>query len=127
MVFQFDIPENNIQLAVGQVDAVETAIEPKDLHEGQLRLEAGGLELHSHAGAGIQWLTANIITSYVDAAGKWPDQPFDGAEGAGLTGAVRPQQSEDLTGLYLQGDITNGMETAVVNIQAFYPKDGRVM
>ncbi len=125
-VLQFDIAEDAVQPVCAEVDPVDARIEPNDLRYGQFRLEAGGLELYTQAGPGIEWLEPVVIAGDVDCAGRWLQQSFGGAERAGLAGPVGPQETEDLSGLDFEGNITDGLEAAVVYIQAFYAENGLV-
>src|SRR5579863_191384 len=109
-----------------EVDAIEPGVKHNDLADGQLGLEAGGLKLNAHGGAGVQGLAANVVAGDPDGAGGWPEQAFGGAQCAGLAGSVGAEQAEDLTGPDFKGDVPDGLKVAVENIQVFDLEDGLV-
>jgi len=125
-VLQFDIVEDAVDAVFTEGDAVDGGVEPDDLGDGELGLEAGRLQLYAHGSAGVKGLSLAVVAGDGDGAGRWGQQTFDGAEGAGLTCAIRAEQAEDLTGLYLEGDLFDGLEVAVANVQAIYLEDGFV-
>jgi hypothetical protein len=89
-------------------------------------LEAGGLQLDAHAGAGIQGLASDVVAGYADGPRRCLDQAFGRAQRAGLTGAVGAEQAEDLAWQDFERDIPDGLEIAVVDVQVFNLEDGMV-
>ena len=126
MVEQHDFGKERSELIVVEFNAVETGVERDDLADGQFGLEAGGLQLYSHAGAGVDGLTADVVAGDADGAGRRFDQSFGGAEGAGLAGSIWAEETKDLTGADLERDFSNGLEGSVEDVQVFDLENGLV-
>ena len=123
-IAESDVVEDAGEMFLGEVHAVDAGVEPDNLGDGQLGLEAGGLELNAHAGPGVEGLTAVVVAGYADRATSGYQQAFYGAEGAGLSGAVGTEEAEDLAGLDLERDLFYGLEVAVANVQVVHLEDG---
>ena len=52
-----------------------------------------------------------------DGAGAGLQQTADGVQGGGFAGAVRADQGDDLTLVYLKGNAFDGVDAAIVNLQ----------
>ena len=66
----------------------------------------------------MQGLLFVVVTSDTDGAGARFYQTFHCTEGRGLAGAIGTEQAEDLAGLDFEGDLADGLEAAIFDIQA---------
>src|ERR1700730_14519240 len=80
-------------------------------------MEAGRLQLNPHHGLRPQWVGTGIDVTDGDVTSIGPQQAFDGAESAGLAGAVRTQQPEDLTLVNVESNAIDGQRWAVAHAQ----------
>ena len=74
----------------------------------------------------MEGLLAVIEACHADGAAGWLEEAFDGAEGACLPGAVWPEEAKDLAGLHGEGDLLDGLEAAVADVQVLHLQDGLV-
>ena len=51
-----------------------------------------------------------------DGAGAGLQQTADGVQGGGFAGAVRADQGDDLTLVYIKGDAFDGVDAAIVDV-----------
>ena len=103
-----DVGQGPVQFLVAHGHAVEAGVETGHLAHGQLGLEAGGLQLHSHLGLGQGGLADDVDPVEKDGARARPAQPLDGTERGGLAGPVRAEQTEDLASADLEAHPVNG-------------------
>ena len=62
----------------------------------------------------------DILAVEGDGAGLGTKQAGDGLEGGGLTGAVGTDEGDDLALVDLKGDILDGMDGAVIDVDILY-------
>ena len=91
-------------LLVGEPHPVEPGVQPHDLRDLQLGLEAGRLKLNSHSCLGLRGVAPAVDAVEQDRPRLGLDQSFDRAQRARLAGSVWPQQSEDLSPADLEAD-----------------------
>jgi hypothetical protein len=125
-VVEFNGVQDTIDMVFAKGDAIDAGVESDDLGDGQLGLEARGLQLYAHRSAGVKGLSLAVIAGYCNGACGWGQQPFHCAEGAGFAGAVWAEESEDLAWFHLEGDLFDGLEAAVADVQAVHLEDGLV-
>ena len=102
---------------------VEPGVQPHDLPDLQLGLEAGRLKLHAHPCPGLSGMAPAVDAVEQDRPGLGLDQPFDRAQRARLAGSVRPQQTEDLSPADLEADRVDCRLGAVSDCQVAHLED----
>ena len=91
-----DVGEEVLDFGAGERNTVEARVEPDDLADGEIGLEARRLKLDAHPcfrGGGI---CGSVDIADSDRAGVGPQQTLNRAECAGLPCSVWAQQSKDL-------------------------------
>jgi hypothetical protein len=76
-------------------------------------VEAGGLELHTHACRGSSSVVLHVDAVDYHGAAAWFEQSLDGAQSAGLSCPVGTQQTEDLTLVDVQTHAVDGRKGPV--------------
>src|SRR5205823_11452978 len=85
-----------------------------------LVVERGRLELHADAGANRRSVLAPVEAADLDLAGVGLGQPFDHLERRGLAGAVRAEETEDLTRRDAEIDAGDGEDLRELLAQIAY-------
>src|SRR5207245_343131 len=94
-LFKVDAGEEVVDLGSGQRHSVEARVEPDDLADREIRLEARRLKLDAHPCFRRGGIFSGVDLADSDRARVGPDQTLNSAERARFPGSVRPQQPKD--------------------------------
>jgi len=105
---------------------IQARVEAHQLPNRQFLLKNGRLELHPYMCARVTRPSACIDASHLDGARCRLDQAFDRAERAGLPGAVRTEEAEDLSLVdgernALDGDLWTISDRQIGNLECELP------
>jgi hypothetical protein len=97
-------------------------IQPDDLADGEIGLEACRLKLDAHPGFRCGGICSSVDIADSDRPGVGPQQTLDGAEGAGLSGSVRAKEAKDLPRSNVEGHAVNGPLRTIADVEVFDSK-----
>src|SRR5579859_6795298 len=119
-----DRPQALGDLRVGELQAIQARVQPDDLRDLQLILEARGLKRHAHPRPRQRRLALAVDAVEHDRPRTGLDQPFDRAQRARLAGTVRSQQADDLAPADVEADRVDCRLAAVGDRQVAHLEDG---
>ena len=114
-----DVGKQVINSGPGERHAIEPGVEPDDLANREIGLEARRLELYAHSGFRGGRICSSVDIADPDRAGVGLHQALDRAERAGLPRAVWPQQTKDLAFVNVERDTVDGHLRAVPDAETF--------